>query len=99
MGHRGVRSRSGAERTLGAGMAEEESRESAATAEIEQQGMEYARASDLSWVATALLACRESILENWLAVTTEQPFHRGRRDHAVADHIPALFDALMALLE
>ena len=27
-----------------------------------------------------------------------QPFHDAHRDHAVADHIPALFDALVALL-
>jgi signal transduction histidine kinase len=80
-------------------MAEEDAREAAATAGVEQQGAEYARESDLSWVAAALLACRESILDNWLAATTEQPFHHGRRDHAVADHIPVLFDAVVALLE
>src|SRR5215210_3746682 len=82
MRHCGVRSRSGAERTLGAGMAEEDAREVAATAEIEQQGAEYARASALCWLAAALAASRASVRENWLAGTTERPFHHGRRDRA-----------------
>ena len=36
---------------------------------------------------------RESILEAWLEAASRQPFHREHPDRAVADHIPALFDA------
>ncbi len=67
--------------------------------EIARQGAEYARASDLSWVATTLAEQREVILERWLTATTALPFHHGQRDRAVADHIPELFDALVDLLE
>ena len=85
-------------------MAEEERAESLAAEivaeeEIARQGAEYARASDLSWVANALADQREAILERWLATTTALPFHHGQREHAVADHIPELFDALIDLLE
>lgn len=80
-------------------MAEEESFEKAVTAEAERRGVDFARESDLTWVADALQASRASILDGWLAATTELPCHQGRRDHAVADHIPPLFDALVALLE
>jgi signal transduction histidine kinase len=58
----------------------------------------FAADADLGWVAEALVQARDQILERWLAATAEQSFHDGRRDHAVADHIPALFDALTGLL-
>ncbi|HEY8600949.1 MAG TPA: sensor histidine kinase [Thermomicrobiales bacterium] len=85
-------------------MAEEEradaiAAEAVAEEEIARQGAEYARASDLSWVATALAARREAILERWLTTTAALPFHHGQREHAIADHIPELFDALVDLLE
>jgi signal transduction histidine kinase len=84
-------------------MAEEEradalAAEMVAEEEIARQGAEYARASDLSWVANALSDRREAILERWLTTTTALPFHHGQREHAVADHIPELFDALVDLL-
>lgn len=70
-----------------------------ATEEVARQAATYASASDLSWVAGALTARREAIIDSWLAVTAAQPFHHGQRERAVADHIPELFDALVALLE
>jgi signal transduction histidine kinase len=66
-----------------------------ATARVE----EYTTESNFGWVVAALVAHRDDILTRWLDATATQPFHHGRRERAVADHIPALFDALMALLE
>ena len=48
-------------------------------------------------VAATLTEQRDEILERWLDAV-QQPFHYGRKEHAVADHIPALFDALTGLL-
>jgi signal transduction histidine kinase len=58
----------------------------------------YTRESDLTWVAAALAANRDEILTRWTDVASDQPFHRGRRGGAVADHIPTLLEALTALL-
>jgi len=58
----------------------------------------YTTDSNLSWVVAALEDHRDAILARWLDAATSQPFHQGRREHAVADHIPTLFDALLALL-
>ena len=58
-----------------------------------------AQGADLAWVADALVERREDILSRWRDVTTRQPFHMGRRSLAVADHIPDLFDAIVALLQ
>jgi signal transduction histidine kinase len=58
----------------------------------------YTRESDLSWAAAALVASREAVLNRWLDAAAEQPFHRGRRDGAVADNIPRLLDALVQQL-
>ena len=57
-----------------------------------------ARDTDLSWVVSALAAHRSEILGKWLEAAAKQPFHLGRRDSAVSDHIPQLFDALISLL-
>ena len=54
--------------------------------------------ADLSWVVELLRAHRDEILTRWLDAATDQPFHRARSELAVADHIPALFDALGRLL-
>jgi len=54
--------------------------------------------ADLSWVVELLAARRDEILTRWLDAATDQPFHRSRSERAVADHIPALFDALTRLL-
>lgn len=53
---------------------------------------------DPRMVVTALTAGRAAVLRSWLEVTARQPFHADRPDHAVADHIPELFDATVALL-
>lgn len=58
----------------------------------------YTHDSNLAWVVVALGNHREMILARWLEAATSQPFHAGHREHAVADHIPALLDALIALL-
>ncbi len=58
----------------------------------------YTRDSNLGWVVTALTEHREAILARWLDAAALQPFHHAHREHAVTDHIPALFDALVALL-
>jgi len=55
--------------------------------------------ADLAWVAEALVERREEILSRWRDVSSTQPFHRGRRALAVADHIPELFDAIVDLLQ
>lgn len=53
---------------------------------------------DLNWVIDALEARRDELLERWTQAAAEQAFHRGRRERAVADDIPALYDALLAYL-
>ncbi|MBI2756027.1 MAG: RsbRD N-terminal domain-containing protein [Chloroflexi bacterium] len=53
---------------------------------------------DFSWVADLLAEQRDGILDRWLEASAAQPFHAGRRERAVADHIPALVDALIAVL-
>jgi len=58
----------------------------------------YTQDSNLAWVVTALVKHREAILARWLDAVALQPFHHAHRAHAVTDHIPALFDALVALL-
>lgn len=80
-------------------MSDDGSVESVAAEEVARQGVEYASDSDLTWVARTLTARREQILANWLTATAAQPFHQGQAEHAVADHIPELFDALVDLLE
>jgi signal transduction histidine kinase len=69
-----------------------------ADAQADQQIVEYTQGTQFAWVATALLGQREEILTRWLAAVAGQPFHAGHPDRAVADHIPALFDALIGLL-
>ena len=54
--------------------------------------------ADLRPVADALAAQRTVILERWLSVAKRQPFHREHPDLAVADHIPTLFDAIVAVV-
>ena len=55
-------------------------------------------AADLSEIATSLAAGRDRILARWLEAATRQPFHAGRAQSAVADHIPPLLDALVDLM-
>lgn len=67
--------------------------------EVDQRVTEVADGADLGAVARALARGRDPILRRWLEITTRQPFHRERPDSAVANHIPDLFDAIVALLE
>jgi signal transduction histidine kinase len=67
--------------------------------DVTTRGGPMAHGADLAWVADALVERREDILSRWRDVTTHQPFHMGRRSLAVADHIPDLFDAIVALLQ
>src|ERR1700737_1809629 len=67
-------------------------------ADVGTRATTFARGTDLVWVADLLAERREDLLERWLEVTMTQPFHAGRRERAVADDIPRLFDALVKLL-
>lgn len=58
----------------------------------------FTQDADLSWVVQLLTERRDEILGRWLEAASDQPFHRSRSERAVADHIPALFDALGRLL-
>lgn len=70
----------------------------AQAADVETRVQHLAHATDLSWVTAALAEYRDKILARWLEVAADQPFHRERREGAVADHIPRLLDALIAFL-
>lgn len=56
------------------------------------------RDGDFSWVADLLVCQRDSILDRWVEAAAAQPFHAGRRERAVTDHMPNLVDALTAVL-
>ncbi len=66
--------------------------------DVEGRSAAVVRDADLGVVADALAAGRTVTLERWLAAAGRQPFHRERPEGAVADHIPALFDAVVAVL-
>jgi signal transduction histidine kinase len=68
------------------------------TDDVDDRVTEITMHADLAAVAQVLAASREPLLRRWLAVTARQPFHTERPDLAVADHIPELFDAIVALL-
>lgn len=55
--------------------------------------------TDLSWVAGVLAERRDEVLDGWLERTAVQPWHAGRRERAIADHIPHLLDGVIALLK
>ncbi len=67
--------------------------------EVEQRVQDIVPRVEPREVAGVLAAHRDEILKNWLEATTVQTFHAGRRQAAVADHIPRLFDALVAVLK
>lgn len=58
----------------------------------------FVKDADLGPIADLLGACRDDILRRWLEVASLQSFHADQPDRAVADHIPHLFDALVAFL-
>jgi signal transduction histidine kinase len=72
--------------------------EAEANADVETRVEQLARDTDLTWVVAALTLDRDKILAHWLEITADQAFHANRREQAVADHIPRLFDALVAFL-
>lgn len=68
------------------------------TGEVEIRMAAVARDADLTDVAALLAERRAEILGGWLREASAQPFHAGDTEHAVADHIPKLFDALVRIL-
>jgi signal transduction histidine kinase len=68
------------------------------SADLDRRVAAIAGDADLAEIADALSAGRTQILSRWLEVAARQPFHRERPDGAVTDHIPTLFDAVVALL-
>ena len=69
-----------------------------ASSDVDSRVESIAWDADLEPVADALEAQRSRILQRWLSVASRQPFHRERPDHAVADHIPTLLDAVVDVL-
>lgn len=59
---------------------------------------DFTQGADLSTVVALLTERRDEILSRWIDAASDQPFHQARSERAVADHIPLLFDALVALL-
>lgn len=66
--------------------------------DIEERIERLARGADLKGVADVLLSQRTSILDAWLLQAARQPFHADHPELAVADHIPALFEAITQVL-
>src|SRR6185312_16423825 len=54
--------------------------------------------ADLRRVVDGLRAERGAVLDGWLDAVAAQPFHLGRRERAIADHIPRVYDRLLSLL-
>jgi signal transduction histidine kinase len=54
--------------------------------------------ADLRRVVEVLRAERDAVLDGWLDAVAAQPFHLGRRERAIADHIPRVYDRLLVLL-
>jgi signal transduction histidine kinase len=67
--------------------------------DVESRAAALAQGADLGWVCTLLESQRDAILAAWLDAATLQPFHAAHREHAVTDHIPQLYDALLAYLQ
>ncbi len=67
--------------------------------DVDGRMSEVVRDADLRDVAALLAERRAEILSGWLREASAQPFHAGDTEHAVADHIPRLFDALVVLLQ
>ncbi len=69
------------------------------SADVATRVEQLARGADLAWVADVLTARRDAVLQRWLAAAKHQPFHLARPEAAIADDIPRLYDALVALLQ
>jgi signal transduction histidine kinase len=74
------------------------SNEPAPSPTVDRRVADVASNADLGFVADALAKSRQDIIGRWLAAAQAQPFHRERPAGAVADHIPVLFDAVLAVL-
>ena len=66
--------------------------------DVARRAETFTHDADLSWVVDLLTQRRAEILSRWLEAAADQPFHKARSERAIADHIPALFDALGNLL-
>ena len=69
------------------------------SSDAEHRVENYVQDANFAWVASSLIECRDDILSSWLKAASEQSFHSERRERAVADHIPALLDAVTDLLK
>jgi signal transduction histidine kinase len=66
--------------------------------DVDSRVEQLTQGSNLEWVIAMLAQQRDRILARWLALASEQPFHVGQAEGAVSDHIPALYDAVLAFL-
>lgn len=69
-----------------------------AAADIDQRIEGIVDQADMAPIADALAKRRGAILAAWLKAAIEQPFHAEHPDAAVADHIPVLLEAIIAVL-
>lgn len=67
--------------------------------DVEVRAEQIAAGSNLTWVTAPMTAERDHVLDRWLTAAKGQPFHTHASDHAVSDHIPVLYDAIVAFLE
>lgn len=65
----------------------------------DRRAVEFAERANLAWVAVVLHDRRDVILKTWLEAAQAQPFHAGKPERAVTDHIPTLFDSIIAALQ
>lgn len=66
--------------------------------DADRRASEFAQHANLAWVAGVLGDRRDAILQKWIESARAQPFHVGKPERAVADHIPTLFDSIVAVL-
>ncbi|HEV7663918.1 MAG TPA: sensor histidine kinase [Chloroflexota bacterium] len=59
---------------------------------------DYIGHDDLTPVVQVLTKSTSLILDRWLERVSNEPFHLGRRERAISNHIPALFKALVQSL-
>ncbi len=67
--------------------------------DAESRAADFAQHANLAWVVGVLAERRDSILDEWLVSARAQPFHEGNAERAVSDHIPDLFDSILAVLQ
>ncbi len=66
--------------------------------DVDVRARDIADGSNLVWVTEALRAERDHVLDRWLVAARSQPFHAAQPERSVADHIPVLYDAIVAFL-